>query len=57
VLATTRTQGGHRVLLEVARGNAAAVALYESLGFRVVNVRPRYYPSGEDALEMECQLS
>jgi ribosomal protein S18 acetylase RimI-like enzyme len=57
VLATTRTQGGHRVLLEVARGNAAAVALYEGLGFRVVNVRPRYYPSGEDALEMECQLS
>jgi ribosomal-protein-alanine N-acetyltransferase len=57
VLDTSRASGGRRVLLEVARGNAAAVALYEGAGFRVFNVRPRYYPaSGDDALEMEFTL-
>jgi ribosomal protein S18 acetylase RimI-like enzyme len=57
-LATTLALGGRRVLLEVARGNTAAVALYESAGFHVINVRPRYYPaSGDDALEMERVLS
>jgi ribosomal protein S18 acetylase RimI-like enzyme len=57
VLATTLAGGGRRVLLEVARGNAPAVALYERAGFCVINVRPRYYPSGEDALEMERRVS
>jgi ribosomal protein S18 acetylase RimI-like enzyme len=57
VLAAVRAAGGRRVLLEVARGNGAAIALYESTGFRVFNVRPRYYrQSGEDALEMELVL-
>jgi ribosomal-protein-alanine N-acetyltransferase len=58
VVASSRAAGGRRVLLEVARGNAAAVALYEGTGFRVFNVRPRYYqPSGDDALEMEFTLT
>jgi ribosomal protein S18 acetylase RimI-like enzyme len=57
VLDSTRATGGRRVLLEVARGNTAALSLYESAGFSVFNVRPRYYRgTGEDALEMEHRL-
>jgi len=54
VLETSCASGGQRVILEVARGNAPARELYEGAGFRVFNVRPRYYrASGDDALEME----
>ncbi len=45
--------GCTRFTLEVRPGNGPAVALYESLGFRSVGVRPRYYQdTGEDALIM-----
>lgn len=45
-----------RVLLEVRASNAAAIALYEQLGFTRFNVRERYYADGEDAVEMELRL-
>jgi ribosomal-protein-alanine N-acetyltransferase len=45
------------VLLEVRRSNAAAINLYRSLGFSIENERKRYYPNGEDALEMALRLS
>lgn len=52
--AAARDAGARRVLLEVARDNAAARRLYESAGFAVFNVRRGYYrASGQDALEME----
>ena len=55
--AAARAAGGQRVSLEVARSNVPAVRLYESSGFRVFNVRKRYYPeTGDDALEMELTL-
>jgi ribosomal-protein-alanine N-acetyltransferase len=39
--------------LEVRVSNAAAIALYESYGFRSAGVRPRYYTdNGEDAIVM-----
>jgi ribosomal-protein-alanine N-acetyltransferase len=41
-----------KILLEVRTSNAAAIALYEGLGFTRFNVRLRYYPDGEDAIEM-----
>jgi ribosomal-protein-alanine N-acetyltransferase len=49
---------GCRVIsLEVREGNRAARRLYESLGFRQVGRRPRYYrPDGEDALLMDLVL-
>jgi ribosomal-protein-alanine N-acetyltransferase len=41
------------LLLEVRRSNQAAIALYESSGFRSTGVRRGYYSdTGEDALEM-----
>jgi ribosomal-protein-alanine N-acetyltransferase len=51
--------GVKRCLLEVRRGNKAAIALYRNLGFVDDSVRKDYYPteSGrEDALLMSCQL-
>jgi ribosomal-protein-alanine N-acetyltransferase len=45
---------GH-VHLEVRPTNAAAVALYESLGFKTTGHRPRYY-GDEDALLMTLNL-
>ena len=39
--------------LEVRTSNAAAIALYERLGFRAAGTRPRYYrDNGEDAVIM-----
>lgn len=52
-----RAQGARLAMLEVRRGNAAAIALYRSRGYRDVGVRPRYYPDGEDALVMDKVLS
>lgn len=42
-----------QITLEVRRSNEAALAMYETLGFRAAGVRPRYYQdNGEDALIM-----
>ncbi len=52
-------QGVTRLLLEVRRGNAAAIALYRRLGFVDDGVRPDYYPlpgGREDALLMSREL-
>lgn len=46
-------QGAEKGYLEVRTGNAGAIALYRSFGFRVVGTRKRYYADGEDALLME----
>jgi len=45
-----------RIFLEVRSSNAAAIALYRALAFSELNVRARYYPDGEDALEMVLAL-
>ncbi|MFR2944431.1 MAG: hypothetical protein ACLTKZ_04420 [Lachnospiraceae bacterium] len=37
-------------------GNAAAIALYESRGYRKLRVRRKYYPDGEDAFVMSKRL-
>lgn len=42
--------GARHATLEVAAGNAAALALYARLGFQTAGVRHRYYRNGEDAL-------
>jgi [ribosomal protein S18]-alanine N-acetyltransferase len=45
------------VFLELRRGNAPALALYESAGFRSVGVRKGYYAdTGEDAVQMRMDL-
>lgn len=51
--------GARRLFLEVRPSNEAAVALYETNGFRVIGRRPDYYPAAtgrEDALVMVRHL-
>lgn len=46
-----------RVILEVARQNAAARALYRKCGYQVIGFRRRYYhETGDDAFVMEKVL-
>lgn len=49
-------RGAIRAYLEVRVGNAAAIALYESRGYRKLRVRRKYYPDGEDAFVMSKRL-
>lgn len=58
VLSRARERGAALAQLEVRRGNVPALALYESLGFRRVGVRPRYYADNhEDAVVMTLALA
>lgn len=50
-------RGARRMLLEVAEDNAAAIALYASVGFTEIHRRRRYYAGGVDALVMERALA
>jgi [ribosomal protein S18]-alanine N-acetyltransferase len=53
-----RAVGCTLATLEVRRGNAPAIALYERAGFVIVHVRARYYvDNNEDALVMTCALA
>lgn len=57
VLATGKTQKCRMATLEVRRSNVAALALYTSLGFRAVGMRPAYYQDNrEDAVIMILDL-
>lgn len=50
-------RGATEVFLEVRVDNESAQALYRSLGFEAVGVRPRYYqPEGTDALVMRAPV-
>ncbi len=54
-----RWQRADRLYLEVRPSNHRAIALYESLGFRHIGRRPKYYPAPdgrEDALVMARDL-
>jgi ribosomal-protein-alanine N-acetyltransferase len=52
-----RRAGARLSTLEVRRSNAAAIALYLTLGYRQVGVRPNYYAEErEDALVMVKQI-
>lgn len=49
--------GMHKAVLEVRRSNAAALALYESCGFRCAGVRRNYYAdTGEDGLVCVAEM-
>lgn len=48
--------GSRAVFLEVRADNPGAKALYESLGFAEIAVRPRYYRDGVDAVVMRLEL-
>lgn len=48
--------GATKMFLEVRVGNVPARKLYERNGFEVLRTRYKYYPDGEDALEMKKDL-
>ncbi|MBL6456055.1 GNAT family N-acetyltransferase [Belnapia sp. T6] len=50
-------RGAAAMFLEVAEGNAAALALYRAAGFAEVGRRRRYYADGADALVLRRDLS
>jgi ribosomal-protein-alanine N-acetyltransferase len=56
-VASGRRRGARLSTLEVRRSNTPAIALYRSLGYRQVGVRPRYYAEeGEDAIVMTLEF-
>jgi ribosomal-protein-alanine acetyltransferase len=58
LIAAARDRGARQVFLEVRADNPNAQALYESLGFQQIAVRPRYYqPDGVDANIMKLDLA
>lgn len=57
LLMRARLSGCARVLLEVGADNTAALGLYRSFGFEVVDRRDGYYGPGIDALVMATVLS
>ena len=50
-------QGSIAMMLEVKTDNAAAISLYESLGYSKLNTRKDYFGSGLDALVMRKELA
>jgi [ribosomal protein S18]-alanine N-acetyltransferase len=49
-------RGGRSIFLEVATGNAAALALYRREGFIEVGRRRRYYADATDALVLRMNI-
>lgn len=57
IMAEGKRSGAARAFLELRAGNASALALYESCGFRVTSRRGKYYSEPvEDALVMIMEL-
>jgi ribosomal-protein-alanine N-acetyltransferase len=44
------------MMLEVGVNNSPAIALYESLGYSIINTRKNYYGPGLDAHVMRKEL-
>ena len=55
-LAAARKDGADRMLLEVSAANRPAIGFYVAEGFTQIDVRPRYYRDGSDALVLRRAL-
>lgn len=55
-LALAKRSNVETVFLEVRESNIPALALYKKMGFFQTGVRKSYYPDGENALLMTCEL-
>jgi len=59
VFALSQEMNIRRIFLEVRVSNLAAIALYQSLGFKQIGIRRDYYHNArgcEDAITMACEL-
>ena len=57
VLKTAIREGAKRVLLEVRKSNLPAIQLYQNHFFDIIHIRKRFYSDGEDAYQMELNLT
>ncbi len=58
LISEARQRGALEVFLEVRADNPVAKALYESIGFDEIAVRPKYYqPDGVDAIVMRLTIT
>ena len=57
LLDAARSDGAHRVLLEVAADIEPALRLYVRHGFVEIDRRPAYYRDGRDALVLQRELT
>ena len=46
-----------KIILEVRESNSSAIALYNTIGFKVTHTRKNFYSNGETALVMEIKTS
>ncbi len=44
--------GVQRIYLEVSQNNKEGLRLYRKFGYRMIGVKPKYYPDGSDAYVM-----
>jgi len=57
LIGEARSRGAREIFLEVRADNPGAQALYVSLGFEEIGVRPQYYqPDGVDAIVMRLTV-
>jgi ribosomal-protein-alanine acetyltransferase len=56
LLDAAREESVDRVLLEVSSRNNEALSFYAASGFTQIDVRPRYYKDGSDAIVMKRSL-
>ena len=56
LLVEMREKGVEKIFLEVRVSNSSALKLYLGKGFEKLRERKRYYPDGEDALELVKSL-
>lgn len=56
LLDAAREESVDRMLLEVSALNTEALAFYADAGFTQIDIRPRYYKDGSDALVMKRSL-
>lgn len=57
MIGEARSRGAREIFLEVRADNPGAQALYLSLGFEEIGVRPQYYqPDGVDAIVMRLTV-
>lgn len=51
-----KNRGIEYLYLEVRQSNLNAINLYKKFGFKIFDIKEKYYPDGEDAFLMELQL-
>jgi len=49
-------EGMKKAVLDVRKSNAAAIGVYQKIGFTVAHIRKNFYSNGEDGMQMVLSL-